>query len=69
MVVVVAAITCNDSEGDSCGGDKIRLVIVGSITLATLIEFVYYTFLHGIWNWELDAKFLLFTSLLIGTRN
>ena len=48
MVVVVAAITCNDSEDDSCGGDKIRLVIVGSITLATLIEFVYYTLLHGI---------------------
>ena len=69
MVVVVAAITCNDSEDDSCGGDNIRLVIVGSITLATLIEFVYYTLLHGVWNWELDAKFLLFTSLLIGKRN
>lgn len=67
--MVVVAITCNDSEGDSCGGDNIRLVIVGSITLATLIEFVNYTFLHGIWNWELDAKFLLCTLLLIGTRN
>lgn len=65
----MVAITCNDSEGDSCGGDNIRLVIVGSITLATLIEFVNYTFLHGIWIWELDAEFLLCTLLLIGTRN
>lgn len=47
-MVAVVAITCNDSEGDSCGGDNIRLVIVGSITLATLIEFVNYTFLRGI---------------------
>ena len=50
--MVVAAITCNDSGGDSCGGDKIRLVIVGSITLATFMEF-------EIENWMLNFFYSL----------